>query len=252
MTKDMLIRDLRRAGVLEGDLLLVHSAFSSLGHVEGGPEEMIAALLEVLGPAGTLLMPSWLKGSEHVLLRQGCVFDLRTSPSEMGLLSETFRRRNGVVRSLNPTHCVAGVGAQAETLLKDHQYCQVSVGRGTPFDKFVQRNGKIILLGVTHASNTILHFVENTFGAPTLCRELFRPVVIDRDGRSWVVPTYPHMPGLARRYERVEQELLAARSQVNSAIGPATLRLIQAKSMVELLGAKVRQDPLYLCDVFTG
>lgn len=252
LTKDVIVRELRRIGLKEGDLLLLHSSFSSLGHVEGGPETMIASLMEVLGQKGALLMPSWQKGGEYALLRQGCTFDLRTSPSEMGLLTEIFRCRKGVIRSLSPTHCLAGTGGHAETLLDGHQFCRVSVGCGSPFEKFVRKNGKIMLLGVTHSSNTMLHFVENTNGAPTICRELFSPLVIDLEGRSWVVPTHPHMPGLRRRYEHVEDELLRAKIQVNDTIGTATVRLIQAAPMVDMIGSNLRKNPLYLCEVFSG
>jgi len=168
----------------------------------------------------------------------------------MGLITETFRCRPAVRRSLSPTHCTAGVGPRAEDLLRDHQFCDVSVGKKSPYDNLVGADGRILLLGVTHANNTTLHLVENINGAPTICRELFQPVVIDTEGRSWTVPTYPHMPGLARCYIRVEPELLAAGIQVNGRVGNAEARLIQAQPMAELIGRCIRKNPLYLCEVF--
>ena len=169
----------------------------------------------------------------------------------MGLITETFRRRPGVIRSISPTHCTAGTGKRAAEILADHQHCNVSVGRGSPYDKLVRGGGKILLLGVTHSSNTTLHLVENTNGAPTVCRELFRPLVIDMEGRSWVIPTHPHMPGLQRRYVRVEEELLAAGIQKNGPVGAATARLIDAGAMARTIGARVQENPVYLCNVFT-
>jgi len=252
INRDGIARDLERLGLTCGETVLVHSSLSALGRVDGGPDTVIDALMEVLGPAGTLLMPSFQKGGEYVLLRRGCVFDLRTAPSEMGLISETFRRRPGVWRSLSPTHCMAGVGPRAEELLNNHQFCDVSAWKNSPYDKLVKGSGRILLLGVTHASNTTLHLIENINGAPTVCRELFKPVVIDTEGRSWTVPTYPHIPaGLARRYVRVEPELLAAGIQVNGRVGQAEARLIKAQPMAELIGRCIRDNPLYLCEVFT-
>lgn len=251
VTRKDIVDGLLGLGLAGGDVVLVHSSLSSLGQVDGGPQTVIGALLEVLGREGTLLMPSFQGGGEHDLLRRGCVFDLRTSPSELGLITETFRLMPGVIRSISPTHCTAGYGKGAAEILEGHQYCNVSVGRGSPYEKVVGAEGKILLLGVTHASNTTLHFVENTNGAPTVCREKFNPLVIDTNGRCWMVPTHSHMPGLQRQYVRVEEELLEAGIQKNGLVGQATCRLVQAAPMAQVIGRRIQQDPLYLCKVFT-
>jgi aminoglycoside 3-N-acetyltransferase len=251
VNRSRIVADLAALGLRPGDRLLVHASLSSLGVVEGGAHTVIEALLDVLGPAGTLVMPSFQKGSEHVLTRQGVVFDVRTSPSEMGAISEAFRQRPGVCRSLSPTHCLAACGPDAASLLQGHETCPVSAGRGSPFERLVQCGGRILLLGVTHGSDTTLHYVENTGGAPTVCRECFQPVVIAGDGRQIVVPTYPHMPGLRRRYERVEALLLAAGAQTNGPVGQATARLVEAGHLDALVREELRRDPLYLIEVFT-
>jgi len=251
LTKTDLVRDFAALGLVAGDIVLVHSSLSSMGFVEGGPDTVIDAMLDVLGPSGTLLMPSFQSGGEHDLLRRGCVFDLRTSPSELGIITERFRLRSGVIRSINPTHCTAGIGAKADDILKDHQYCNVSVGRNSPYDKCARAGGKILLLGVSHGSNTTLHFVENTSGAPTVCRERFNPLVIDLQGRCWTVPPHPHMPGLLRDYNRVESDLLAAGIQKSGKAGQADAHLVSAQPMVDLIGEKLRHNPLYLIKVFT-
>jgi len=251
LTREAIAADLGALGLRCGDCLLVHSSLSSLGFVEGGPETVISALLDVLGPEGTLVLPSFQKGSEHVLVRQGVRFDVRSSPSEMGAISEAFRRRPGVVRSLSPTHCLAALGRNAQALLAGHANCTVSAGRGSPFERLVQGGGRILLLGVTHASDTTLHYIENTGGAPTVCRERFSPVVIDTQGAESIVPTFPHMPGLRRRYERVEELLLTAGAQRHGRVGQATARLVQAGAMDALVRAELRRDPLYLIEVYT-
>jgi aminoglycoside 3-N-acetyltransferase len=249
VTLRQIVADLEHLGLRPGESVLVHSSLSSLGFVKGGADTVIEALLEVLGPQGTLLMPSFQQGSEHELLRRGCRFDVRTSPSELGIISETFRRRPGVIRSLSPTHCTAGIGPRARDLLAEHQTCRVSVGHGSPYEKLVQMGGRILLLGVTHTVNTTLHLVENTHGAPTVCRETFDGVVIDMEGQSWTVPTHPHMPGLRRRYDRVEEELIGASIQHNGNVGQGLSRLIEARPMAEGIGKRIQENPLYLCEV---
>src|SRR4051812_43498780 len=53
-----LARDLARVGVEPGATLLVHSALRSLGFVPGGPVAVVQALLDAVGPRGTLVVPT--------------------------------------------------------------------------------------------------------------------------------------------------------------------------------------------------
>ena len=73
----------RQCGVEEGDLLFVHSAFGSIGKVQGGAEAVIDVLMEILGPQGLLAMPAMTSPFDP--------FDPLTSKSNVGLLSETLR-----------------------------------------------------------------------------------------------------------------------------------------------------------------
>src|SRR5512137_302949 len=96
-----LASDLLELGVRPEGVLLVHSSLKALGPRAGGPAHVIAGLQRALGPRGTLLMPALSYASvtpEHPL------FDLRTTPSCVGIIPETFRRMPGVLRSLHPTH----------------------------------------------------------------------------------------------------------------------------------------------------
>ena len=64
MTRSRLVADLRRLGVREGGITMVHTRMSAIGHVVGAAETVVRALLEVLGPEGTLMAyASW---GEHV------------------------------------------------------------------------------------------------------------------------------------------------------------------------------------------
>lgn len=251
-TYKTLVHDLHTLGLKVGDTVLVHSSLKSIGHVEGGPDAVIDAFLEVLGESGTLLMPSFQNGSEFFLVDRGCKFDVVNSPSELGIITETFRKRSGVIRSLNPTHCTAGIGTMAEEILSGHEKCDISCGWESPYHKITEAGGKIILLGVTHASNTTLHFVENTNGAPTVCAIKYQPVVIDGSGIEIIVPTYPHMPGLFRNYLRVESILIAENIQKNGKVGSAHTKIIEAGAMAKIIGRKIRRNTTFLIKPFVG
>ena len=69
ITRAHLVRQLLDMGVQPGGVLVVHTAFSKVRPVEGGPEGLIAALREALGPAGTLVMPGMTEDDDHPLTR---------------------------------------------------------------------------------------------------------------------------------------------------------------------------------------
>jgi aminoglycoside 3-N-acetyltransferase len=55
VTRSDLARDLRGLGVRPGGVLMVHTRMSAIGWVVGGAQTVVTALLDVLGPAGTLM-----------------------------------------------------------------------------------------------------------------------------------------------------------------------------------------------------
>ncbi len=250
LKKSEIINSLHQMGLNSGDIVLVHSSFKGLGEVEGGADTVIDSLLELLTPDGTLMMPSFQNGSEFYLVDRGCCFDIRNTPSECGIITEVFRRRPGTLRSLSPTHCTAAFGRLARKIIDGHERCKISVGFNSPYHRLIEMDGKILLLGVTHGSNTALHFVENTNGAPTICRKEYYPVVIDEKGAEITVPTLPHMPGLNRDYLKAEPFLIQEGVQNNTRIGLAEARLVQAGAMAELIGQKIREQPLFLIEPF--
>src|SRR4051812_35259578 len=101
-----LAEQLLALGVRPGSVLLVHTSFSNVGPVEGGPQGLIGALQAALGPNGTLVMPSMSDDDEHP-------FDPRATPClAMGIVADTFWRTPGVLRSDSP-HAFAAIGPEA-------------------------------------------------------------------------------------------------------------------------------------------
>ena len=84
-------------GIGVGDDVLLHSSMRGLGVIVGGAEAVVAAVVRVLGPEGTLLVPAYpLTGSmlEH-LERGGIALDVRSTPSQMGKISDGVERKIG-------------------------------------------------------------------------------------------------------------------------------------------------------------
>src|SRR5215211_8018564 len=105
LTFDQLVAGFRNLGVEEGDTLLVHSSYKSFGEVEGGPLTVIRALEDALGAEGTLIMPTF-----NFDFNKGVPWDVRTTPSKMGILTELVRQDPRAKRVFHPFYSFAILG----------------------------------------------------------------------------------------------------------------------------------------------
>jgi aminoglycoside 3-N-acetyltransferase len=167
--------DLINLGVLPGMNLIVHSSLSSMGWISGGPVAVILALEEVLGPEGTLVMPThsgdlsdpedWsnppVPDDWKEIIRQTIPpYDCELTPTRgMGVIAETFRKQKGVVRSNHPHVSFSAWGKNAEIITRDHQL-DFGLGEKSPLARLYEQDAWILLLGVDHDTNTSLHLAE--------------------------------------------------------------------------------------------
>lgn len=249
--KSEIVSQLKELGIRSGGVLLVHSSLRALGKVEGGAASVLDALLEVLGKEGTLLMPGFQSGSEYIFASSGICFDAGNTPSECGYLTELFRNHPGVIRSLSPTHSLSGLGPMAAALLADHEQCNVTAGWGSPFEKLIEAGGEILMLGATRGSNTTMHFLENTGGAPTVCCAAFDTSVITPEGERITTRIYPHMPGLQRDYDKAIRLLEKAGGLKSGMVGNALCELYPAPMLRDIVYAELNQNPCAFIKVFT-
>ncbi|MEI3006279.1 MAG: AAC(3) family N-acetyltransferase [Victivallales bacterium] len=112
--------DLIRAGIQPSDTLLVHSSMKSIGAVDGGADTVLDALMDYFREKGLLVFPTLTYG----LNPSNPVFYVNETPSQVGLLSDLFWRRPGVLRSLHPTHSVAAWGHDAAEFIAGHEDVQ--------------------------------------------------------------------------------------------------------------------------------
>ena len=159
---DRLVATLAEMGVGRGDSLMVHSAYGQFNGFRGSPDEVISALRESIGPKGTLLMPSSAYGgSTEEFAKRAEAFDVKRSPSHMGILSEIFRLQDETLRSHNPAHPVTAAGPLASWFTRDHDLCAYSCGTGSPFEKLVETDAKVLFFDVPLRHLMFLHYVEH-------------------------------------------------------------------------------------------
>ena len=122
----------RSLGIVRDNAVLMHSTFSQFNGFQGNPRQVIDCLLNVLGPNGHLFMMSMAyTSSSYHYLKMAKPFDVRNTVSRMGIISEIFRRRPGVLRSANPLHPVLALGPRANWVIAGHDQVPYSCGRGS-------------------------------------------------------------------------------------------------------------------------
>ena len=242
-----IVAGLRAIGLPEGATVLVHSSLRSFGHVRGGAGTVIEALLQAVGPRGTVLVPT-LTGSEGLGPDNPPVFDVRRTPCWTGRIPETFRQVPDALRSLHPTHSVAAIGPRAEQLLRDHEQSPTPCGAESPYGRLVaQEDSHIVFLGVGLWCNTTFHHLEEVARVPYHMQpEPVLATIIDYQGKSRQVRLWLHRYGSRRQFGRPEAYFLVKGIQRMGRIGNCTVRLLRARPMAEYVLERLRSDSGYL------
>lgn len=238
-TRSDLVPAFQDAGLVPGDLVLVHSALSSIGQVIGGAAAVVDALLESVAPGGTLVVPT---------ISFTHPFDPRNTPSTVGAISETVRLRADAVRSLHPIHSVAAIGPLAEPLCAGHAFADTGCGRGSPYHELIERNGKILLLGVDQDRNTTLHTLEYLAKVHYLQNlRLPAPLYPPYNGQGEI--DILGFPGGHRDFIGVTPLLRRAGRIRHGMAGQAVIQLMFARDLHDVLMPELRRDPLlFLCE----
>ncbi|TDF96279.1 aminoglycoside N(3)-acetyltransferase [Paenibacillus piri] len=198
VTMNGIVRDLRKLGVREGDLLLVHSSLSSLGWVCGGPQAVVQALTHTVGADGTLVMPAhssdWSDPAEwenppvphdwlEIIYREMPAFDPAVTPTRgMGRIAELFRTFPNTTRSPHPQVSFCANGKYGERIAAVHELTP-QFGMSSPLGRLYQLHAKVLLLGVGYHSCTSFHLAEAQI--PNMPTKTMGTAVLEKSGRIW-------------------------------------------------------------------
>ena len=232
-------RILKVQGIERGDTIMLHSSLSKMGLVDGGADTVIRSVLEVIGQEGTLAMPSFPGFGFNIdYLKTGPVFDVRNTPSRMGIITETFRKMPGVKRSLHPTEPVCALGPKADLITKDHFGQLTPYSSSSPFGKLNELNAKVLLLGVDLDILSNLHTLEDAvtdFKFPVYLNESIACKVINEEGKDLIMKTKVHDPSWSKKRNCKELEAMFIKDNClkKTKIGNAELTIIEAGKMHE-------------------
>ncbi|WP_439484209.1 AAC(3) family N-acetyltransferase [Cyclobacterium plantarum] len=243
--KKLIQADLCQLGLGEGDQVLVHASLNSLGKFADRAKIVVNALLDLLGPKGTLLMPAL---SYQTVTPQNPSFDLAGTPTCVGGLPEFFRTFPGVQRSMHPTHSVCAIGELSDYFLSEHLLDDTPCGLHSPFVKLPEVYGKILFLGCGTRPNTSMHAVEERIKPPYLLGARVLYTLKDQTRREMLKSYYTHdFAGFEQRYERVEGLLESDSCQKGKVLQAASV-LMDARSLWEKGTLQLKKDPYFFVD----
>lgn len=243
-----LVRDFKNIGIGAGDTVVVHSSMKSMGYVQGGPHCVIAALLAVLGEQGTLAFPTFTYEPSYA----DSFYSNKETPSCVGLLSETFRKMDGVYRTNHPTHSVALCGRLTTMLVQDEELDDTPMGVHSPYQRFADVGAKILMLGCSLDHNSFMHAMEEAAGVEYALRGHQEYTVVDAEGNTSTRRVRRHnfkRPNgvICQRYKR-SLDVLDDGDYKRATIHGAESVLIQCAALKEKALKKMKTDPLYFVD----
>jgi aminoglycoside 3-N-acetyltransferase len=248
LSKEQIAEDLKSVGVREGEHLGVALSFRSVGRVEGGPDSFIDAILDVIGPNGTLMMNTYT--SLHFIsgLRAGYsspIFDYESTPCRTGIVPETFRKRPGVIRSRHPMCSIAALGNQANYLTDGHDE---AASPFSPYSRLAEIGGKVLYVGLGDRLVALRHEAQNLAGLLNIVPLEAGAFYINKLGEPELFSAR-NVFGCTRSLPKLVPFLREAGLITDGKIGNAKSILIPAKETLSAMSTLLRDDPtLNLCD----
>lgn len=248
--RQRLVNQLSALGVGTGNVVIVHASMRAMGVAAGRSETLLDGLLDVLGPQGTLVVPTFtpensdtssayqervrgLSEQASARLRDAMpAFDAGTTPApSMGILSETVRKAPGALRSGHPQTSFAALGRQAEEVVANHAP-RCHLGEDSPLARLYDLDARVLLLGVGFDACSAFHLAEYRLPKPP--RRTYRCVVSTRGERHWweyedVVLDDSDFGALGADFESSESGKVVLRGQV----GAAHCRLLPLRDAVD-------------------
>ena len=242
--KSDLLKDIENMRIDPHGTVLIHSSMKSIGKVDGGADTVLDVWSEYLKD-GLLIFPT------HTWNRVGKdspVYDARTEPSCVGILSNLFMQRKNVHRSLHPTHSVAALGKEAAAYVDGEEKIDTPCGRKGCWGKLYDRNTTILFLGCTLKSNTFLHGVEEWNDIPDRVSENTEELtIIDQQGKIFLNSMHRHRctraEDVSRNYDKMEPVFLELGAIRYGQFGEAPCVICNAVKMADITSAMLKKNP---------
>ena len=190
LTQDEIMNGLEKVGLKKGMIVYVHSSMSSFGYVNGGPNSVISPILNIIGNEGIIVVPTFTHRTD--------IFDIETTKSWTGAISESLRLKKGSFRSVHPTHSVTAFGLLAKEIIKGHEKSKSPFDEKSPFHKLAVRGSYILMLGTEN--NSMIHYVQNKVNFPNLFLKKDQEFKYKVNNKIKIIKTKIHHPNGSIKY----------------------------------------------------
>jgi len=245
-TKSDLIAHLKKSNIEPHGTLKVHISYKAVGDVDGRGDTVLDALMEYMH-GGLLVLPThtW---NWRIVNSENPVSDALYTKSCVGAITELFRHRPGVHRSLHPSHSVAAFGKEAAAFVEGDERVNTPCGFGGCYYKLWERDAQILMIGVGLNRCTFIHGSEEWDGAENiLSAEPRERYVINHAGQRLYAPQYYHISRTgSETFPKLEAPALARGILHKGKFGDADTRLMRAKALRELVAEFLKEDASYL------
>ena len=247
-TEMQIVEALKLAGVKSGDSVFSHSnvAFFGIPECDLTYEAIYQmwkrAFLSVLGPEGTLVMPTF----SYTFCRKK-VYDPLTTPGDCGVLSEMMRQDPEAVRSEDANFSIVAIGKNAKHFTENSP--EHSFGKDCFFERFYSAGGLFVNLNV-HPASTFIHYVECMSKVPYRWHKPF-PGEILLNGKLYKRQYYhfvydleksEHRPDFSK-FNNIAEECGIARSV---ALGRGKVVAISAEDTRKIIVEQLEKDISFL------
>lgn len=243
-TYESLKNDIINLGIKPNEIIKIHSSMKKIGETEGGADTVLDVFCDYLGDSGLLVLPSHTWGT---IEDYSYIYNPDKTPSNLGLLPNLFRQREGVHRSIHPTHSVCAFGKDAADFVSG-TYPQITLcGNESCYRKLYDLNARVLLLGVTLTSNTFFHWIEEWRESevpPSHFKKEPMPCKIELpDGNCIDNPVYLPSFDTSKQFDRVLDVVLNEESTVTGKFGQADCILIDCKKIFPVISKLLDENP---------
>jgi aminoglycoside 3-N-acetyltransferase len=241
--------DFKALGVKPGLVIIMHSSLSKIGWTVGGSVAVIEAILQILTPEGTLIMPTFSGDNSDpsywenppvpedwwdIIRNEMPAYHPKITPTRgMGAVVDTFRNWPNVIRSNHPISSFAVWGKYAEYITNNHKLL-ADLGENSPLARIYDLGGLILLVGVTHENNTSLHLAEFRTDFTNKRKRITGSAIYVKNKRQWI--EWEELDINSDDFEQLGLDFESKINYIPGKVGLAEARLLSQKEMVDFAG----------------
>jgi len=230
---------------LRGKPVIVHASLKKFGHIEGGPQTVVQAMLDSFGGVvlptftyKTMIIPEVGPSDNGITYGSGRDLNKMVEPFRsdmppdrmMGILPAAMLNEKGTSRTSHPILSLGGIKAD-DILLTQNLFDPLA-----PIKALTDQDGWVVLINVDHTSNTSIHYAEKLAGRRQFIRWALTP-----DG----IVECPGFPGDSSGFNAIEKHIQADILHVDLE-GGAFVQAVPLKRLMDFTVELIKNEPLAL------